>query len=434
MNAWGGIAFILGLASFATSVLRITRVKGVISAFLLIPKLLTAALTPWTVLLGLVAGGLGLFSRSRLLRGVNLLLGGAATVLSLRYIRGAIAPHAEFEMAFGLHWRDYIQPALRERLPQKRWPIYLPDPPQPRWERDVAFWTIPGTERKLLCDLWFPLESVPPSRLAVIYLHGSAWCLLDKDAGTRPFFQHLCAQGHFVMDVAYRLMPETDMVGMVGDVKRAVAWLKAHAADYGIDPERIVLAGGSAGGHLSMLAGYTSHHLALTPEDVRGADLSVRAVISYYGPTDLRLFYEYNDWGNMIAGADDLIKKASQNPFLQRLLPGGAEPDRMNFKNGTAALKHLFPGTPDEAPEWFALVSPVEHVQSDCPATLLLYGGGDFGVPPAHTLAEKLRAAGVPVLNVVFPRAEHGFDALPHWSPAAQASFYDVDYFLALMA
>jgi acetyl esterase/lipase len=268
----------------------------------------------------------------------------------------------------------------------------------------------------------------------VIYLHGSAWCLLDKDAGTRPFFQHLCAQGHFVMDVAYRLMPETDIVGMVGDVKRAVAWLKAHAADYGIDPECIVLAGGSAGGHLSMLAGYTPHHLALTPEDVRGVDLSVRAVISYYGPTDLRAFYEYNDWGNMMAGADDLLKRTSQNPFLQHLLPGGAEPERMNFKNGTAALKHLFPGAPPEAPEWFALVSPIEHVRTDSPATLLLYAGGDFGVPPADTLAEKLRAAGVPVVYVTFPRAEHAFDVLPQWAPAAQASFYDVDHFLALMA
>jgi acetyl esterase/lipase len=212
-----------------------------------------------------------------------------------------------------------------------------------------------------------------------------------------------------------------------------LAWLKVHAAEYGIDPERIVLAGGSAGGHLSLLTAYTPDHPTLTPEDVRGVDLSVRAAISYYGPTDLRLFYKYNDWGNMVAGADGLLQKTRQNPFLQRLLPGGEDPDRMNFKKGMAALKHLFPDAPDEAPEWFALVSPIEHVHAGCPATLLLYAGGDFGVPPAGALAEELRAAKVPVVNVVFPRAEHGFDALPHWSPAAQASFYDVDHFLALM-
>ena len=432
MNAFAGIAFILGLVSFVSSVLSVAKFKSPLGAFLLIPKLIAAAMTPWTVLLGLVAGGLGLFSRSRVLMGLNLLLGGGAAFLSIRYIRGVVAPHAEFETAFGPNWRDRIGPALRERLPQRRWPIYLPDPPQPRWDRDVAYWIIPGTERQLLCDLWFPLSTVPPSRLAVIYMHGSAWCLGDKDFATRSFFRHLCAQGHFVMDVAYRLMPETDIVGMVGDVKRAVAWLKAHAADYGIDPERIVLAGGSAGGHLSLLAGYTPHHSTLTPEDVHGVDLSVRAVISYYGPTDLRAFYDYTDWGHM-ARPDGIFTKIDRSPFLQRLLPGGDAPDQMNFKKGVEALSHLFPGAPDEEPEWYALVSPVEHVHSGCPTTLLLYGGGDFGVPPAHALAEKLRAAGVTVVSIVFPQAEHGFDALPQWSPAAQASFYDVDHFLALM-
>lgn len=56
-----------------------------------------------------------------------------------------------------------------------------------------------------------------------MYLHGSAWYLLDKDYGTRPFSRHLAAQGHVIMDVAYRLCPEVDIYEMVGDVKRAVA-------------------------------------------------------------------------------------------------------------------------------------------------------------------------------------------------------------------
>jgi acetyl esterase/lipase len=50
------------------------------------------------------------------------------------------------------------------------------------------------------------------------------------------------------MDVACRLHPETDMLGMVGDVKRAIAWMKAHGPTYGVDPERVFMAGGSAGG------------------------------------------------------------------------------------------------------------------------------------------------------------------------------------------
>jgi len=224
------------------------------------------------------------------------------------------------------------------------------------------------------------------------------------------------------------------MEGMLGDIKRAVAWLKAHAAEYGIDPARIVLIGGSAGGHLSLLAGYAPHLPALTPEDVRATDLSVRAVVSYYGPTDLRAFYNYT-WGHMMATSKDLFIRIQRSPVLRHLIPGGSSPQRMNLEKGMQALTNLFP-RPDDAQEWYALLSPVEYVRPDCPPTLLLQGSDDAGVPAEATraLAEKLRAAGVPVVCVIYARAEHAFDVMPIWSPVAQASFEDVDRFLALMA
>ena len=104
--------------------------------------------------------------------------------------------------------------------------------------------------------------------------------LKAKDYGTRPFFRYLTGQGHVVMDVAYRLSPETAIPGMVGDVKRAIAWMKCNAARYGASPEKIVIGGGSAGGHISLLAAYAPDHLDLTPVDAKGEDLSVRGVIS----------------------------------------------------------------------------------------------------------------------------------------------------------
>jgi acetyl esterase/lipase len=87
----------------------------------------------------------------------------------------------------------------------------------------------------------------------VVYLHSGAWCGLDKDFCTRPLFRHLAAQGHVIVDVAYRTFPETDLPGMVADAKRAVAWVKTHAADLEVRPDRIVL----AGGHLALLAAYS---------------------------------------------------------------------------------------------------------------------------------------------------------------------------------
>ena len=58
-----------------------------------------------------------------------------------------------------------------------------------------------------------------------------------------PLFRQLTAQGHVVVDVAYRLFPETDVVGMVGDAKRAIAWVRGHAADLGIDPPSALVLG-----------------------------------------------------------------------------------------------------------------------------------------------------------------------------------------------
>ena len=109
--------------------------------------------------------------------------------------------------------------------------------------------------------------------MAVVYLHGGAYSVLDKDTLTRPLFRHLAGQGHVIVDVAYRLFPETDVPGMVADAKRAVAWVKAHAADLAIRPDRVVLAGGSAGGRLAVRAGRPGSHVRphRPGEDLRAA-------------------------------------------------------------------------------------------------------------------------------------------------------------------
>jgi dienelactone hydrolase len=96
-----------------------------------------------------------------------------------------------------------------------------------------------------------------------------------------------------VVDVAYRLFPETDLVGMVMDAKRAIAWVRAQATGLGIDPERIVLVGGSAGGHLSLLTAYGHDDPALVPPELAGADLRVSAVVSLYGQVGLDTMYEH---------------------------------------------------------------------------------------------------------------------------------------------
>ena len=221
-------------------------------------------LSPFLVILGLVGAGLGWLYHAPIAVAAGLLGAGMSAI----YIALVTVPQPGFDLAFGKDWKTRIPPSRESHMLKRRWNLGWPRTREPRWERDIPFWTIPSTDRKLICDLWQPPEGVVPSGLGFVYLHGSGWYIGDKDFCTRPLFRHLAAQGHVIMDVAYRLCPEVDIYGMTGDVKRAVAWIKANAAQYQVNPERIVLGGGSAGGHLALLAAYAPHHALLTPQDV----------------------------------------------------------------------------------------------------------------------------------------------------------------------
>jgi acetyl esterase/lipase len=291
--------------------------------------------------------------------------------------------------------------------------------PEPSWERDVPFWTIPGTDRRLLCDLWRPANG-KVSGLGFVYFHGGGWYMMDKDMMTRPFFRHLVDQGHTVMDVSYRLCPEVDAYGMIGDVKRAIAWMKANAPRLGVDPEKIVIAGGSAGAHLALLAGYAPQHPELTPEDLNGTDLSVCGVVSYYPPADMLVMYQHSP----------------QDRFADLpAVPTGPDAS-ISFRDDFGRMDIFLGGWPEEIPDVYQLASPVTHVHSGSPPTLLIHGDQDGLAPVTITreLYTKLVDSGVPAVSVVFPWTNHAFDLLlPQISPPAQSALYDVDRFLALL-
>lgn len=308
-------------------------------------------------------------------------------------------------------------------------------------KQHMAFYTIPGQNREILCDVWQPPEHIAPSGLGFIYLHGSAWYLLDKDLGTRPFFSHLAAQGHVVMDVAYRLAPETDMMGMINDAKRAIAWMKDNAAAYGVNPGHIVVGGGSAGGHLALMAAYTADDPRFTPTELAGKDLSVCAVVSLYGPTDLKAFYYHTRQHLTTRSTPGRPKKAAPTHMPAWIVKSmGDEYFRLgmdkDFENA-GALAPLLGGHPDECPERYALYSPVTHVHPGCPPTLLVQGGHDIMAPVQTTrlLYRRLVEGKVPAVMHILPQTDHAFDLIqPGVSPPAHNAIFDVERFLALMA
>jgi len=388
--------------------------------FVLIPKLIAGALSPYWAVIGVVGALMGWIYQALWAIPMGVLGAG----IMILYVWQCARDHKGLDNAFGPGWSDQIRPEQARYMVKRRWSWFLKmkASPEPAWERDVAFWTVPDTDRELLCDIWRPADG-NVSGLAVVFFHGSGWYLFDKDVGTRPFFRHLAAQGHTVMDVAYRLCPEVDIYGMIGDVKRAVAWMKANASHYGVDPEKIVLGGASAGGHLALLAGYAPGHPDLTPDDVNSADLSVCGIISYYGPTDLLAAYQHEDQQRIFEGLPPVPigKKLDSTKSIMRV---------------AGRLDILLGGWPQDAPDMYQLASPITHVHPDSPPTLLIQGKQDFVTPVDATgeLYTKLVKAGVPAINVVFPWTDHAFDLLfPQISPAAQSALYDVDRFLALL-
>lgn len=393
-------------------------------------KVLSGALSPYLAAAGTLGAVLGLCTRAP----VAILMGVAGAWASARYVWRVVTSSGGFDGAFSAGWRERLPQPQAVRMLKGRWTWRAPAAPEPRWARDVVFWTLPDSGRELLCDVWQPPTGVEPSGLAILYFHGSAWYMLDKDFGTRPFFRHLAGQGHTIVDVAYRLCPEVDLCEMVGDVKRAVAWIKANAAQYGVDPDRVVLGGGSAGAHIALLGAYTRDEPELTPAELQDEDLSVRAVFSYYGPTDMRAMFDYN-----VAlqhptgpGARSLpVPAPPRQPWREWMRYQGEQSQR----SANTAVD-LLGGLPEEVPHMYDLASPVHHVHAGCPPTMLIQGEDEMIVPVEATRAlhRKLLAAGVPVVYLELPQTEYAFDLfLPRTSPPAQVALYDLERFLALM-
>ncbi len=398
-------------------------------------RILASSLSPFVAVAGLISTVLGLLMRSPFAA----LAGLFGTYTSAQYVWKTVAFADGFEPVFGPDWWERIPAERKARMLQGHWTWLMPAPPQGIHQRDVPFATIPGTDRRLLCDLWLPPSDVNTSGLSLIYLHGSAWYIGDKDMGTRVLFRHLAAQGHVVMDVAYRMSPETDMAGMVGDAKRAIAWMKEHAAEFGVDPERIVMSGASAGAHLAMLAAYSQDNPELTPLELQGLDLTVRGVVSIYGPADM--VGNYFHTAQHITTRDFPREIQSEPPtrwqnYMRMRMGDRYEQMGLHKPRNSGAFLYLLGGHPEEIPEVYELYSPIHHVRSGLPPTLLIHGSEDLLVPVEATIAleRKLRAAGVPVISLILPQTDHAYDLfMPRISPPAQSTLYMIERFLALL-
>ena len=433
------LVIVLGCLAALMSILILLRLHWP-SPFLWLLKLLASALSQVLFVVGLFSIIVGIATASVFISSIGLYV----TVFFLIHIYSVTRPPdvaSGFEKAFGVDWESRITAERKKYFLPTRTTIKLPTVPTPRFEQNISFVTIPGTDRKLLCDVWQPNETVTPSGLAFIYLHGSAWALLDKDVGTRKFFNHLTSQGHVVMDVAYRLAHETNIMGMVHDAKRAIVWMKENASRYGVNPNTIVVGGGSAGGHLALLAAYTANIPQFASNELDGKNVNVCAVVSLYGLAELKSMYYHTNQNLLPRSSSSSEKKAAPMQFPKWLIKiMGKAYYRFHFDKDFAnvgVFTILLGGNPNECPEQYALYSPVTHVSPQSPPTLLLHGEHDILVPVNATriLHTRLVEEKVQTVMHILPQTDHGFDLmLPKISPSAHNAIFDVERFLALTA
>lgn len=247
--------------------------------------------------------------------------------------------------------------------------------------RGVVFHSEPGWRVRL--DIYRPVEAAPEDerRPAVVQVHGGGWIFGSRMEQGIPLLNHLADNGWVGFNIDYRLSPRATFPDHVIDVKRAIAWVREHADELGIDQSRIALTGGSAGGHLVA-------HAALTANDPRyqpgfeGADTSVAAAVPFYG------LYDWLDPEH-------------------RLYPGVRD-----WLFEEAVLKT----TREENPQAYRDASPPYLVHPNAPPFLIFHGDQDTLVPveDGRAFARRLEAVSKsPVRYVELPGAEHAFDIFP---------------------
>ena len=342
----------------------------------------TVRLTPTTIPANLLGfWWLGSFMGQMLAAPMVLVAALAAFLLSGFLAKAAAALAALlFALAHLRNRRDGVTMmravGVSDALPLKAglWPF----PSGAGFKRIARIAYAPDGERTTL-DVLHPNERPTTPMPVLIHIHGGAWVLGKRNQQAKPLLNHLARNGWLCLDINYRLAPKNRFPAMLTDVLRAIVWAKANVAQYGGDPARIALTGGSAGGHLTSL-GVLAHDRAEAKPGFADADCSVQAAVPCYGRFDFT--DRLNLWGRNHAS----LRKFEANKIMA---PGASDAD-------------------------WDLASPIALVRGDAPPMLVIHGRHDTLIPVTEgaAFARAQREAGGSVDHIELSGGQHAFDTL----------------------
>ena len=317
-------------------------------------------------------------NRDRLgLAAAGLSAAGLATVIARS--RGA-ATEVETALvdALGPHYRDVADLPSVEAEEAFPW-LKLVAPFHPRRpdvvrRRNLAY--APGGKR-FAVDI-FHRRDTPAGAPLLLNLHGGGWVTSNKDYQALPLLTEMAARGWVCASINYPLSPKSTWPAHPIAVKRAIAWFREHAAEYGGAPEFMAITGGSAGGHLAAFAALTPNDAALQP-GFESVDTRLDACVPLYPPTDL-------------AGDTGIREVVARTE---------------------SGLMPMVLGKQARYPDDYRAASPYAKVRADAPPFFVLHGSNDSLVPVAESRAfvDHLRSVSDnPVAYAELRGGQHAFD------------------------
>jgi len=297
-----------------------------------------------------------------------------------RGLRAALGD--DYEQRIAPDRQALIRRCLRPAAWWKPFSYRLPDV---EWHRHIDY--VAGAHeahKQQRLDVLVGRHAPPGLRPVLVNIHGGGWKIGDKGTQAMPLLMHMASCGWVVVDADYRLSPGARMPDHIVDVKRAIAWTREHAAEYGGDPNFIAITGGSAGGHLVALAALTPHQKQWQP-GFEQADTSVQVALPFYGKYDML----------EQAGPDATFAQY----LAEGVMPGPRAQHAALWKAMDPATQAADPGAPRRPP------------------FLVVHGQYDVLIPlsEARWFVQRLRdtSPAAELVYVEMPYAQHGFD-VPH--------------------
>lgn len=246
------------------------------------------------------------------------------------------------------------------------------DAPAPAVRKNIPYGTEGITQQNF--DFHPPVNKTGKPAPLIFWIHGGAWMMGSKDWINVGY---LVKQGYAIASVDYRFSKEAPFPAQIQDCNAALNFILAHADEYGIDPKRFVIGGGSAGGHLALLLGLARNEKAF------GADPTLKplAILDFFGPADFD-------------GLPDDLKAMHSDKGLQL------------FQDAVPKLL----GVPlAQIGEKTKAASPLTYVTAGAPPVLIVHGDKDDSVPLAQSqrLHEAFDKAGVKNQIIVLEGAPH---------------------------